>query len=231
MGRTHATSGAVTFLAVLPLLHQAGLSLTPFTMAVAAFAAAGAAVLPDLDHPQATVSRSLGWMTVGLSRLVAWCTGGHRGGTHSLLAVAALSGGAAAVDLAGALPRGLACAFLFSLATAAAQLRLAPPLVHTAICLVGEIGLVTLSAHHTVTAGVLPWAVAVGVAAHLVGDMLTREGVPLLWPVSTRRFRIASLSTGGTIEQLLVGPILAMCALVLGWRCYGSATLFSPPHR
>ena len=231
MGRTHAASGAVAFLAVLPLLHQAGLSLTPLTVPVAALAAAGAATLPDLDHPQATVSRSLGPVTVGLARLVAGCTGGHRGGTHSLLALAALTGGAAAVDFAGALPRVLACAFLFALATAAVQLRLARPLVHTAVCLAGGIGLVTLSAQHTVTAVVLPWAVAVGVAAHLVGDMLTREGVPLLWPVSARRFRIASLSTGGAIEQLFVGPALALCALVLGWQFYDSATLLGTPHR
>ena len=140
MGRTHGTSGAVAFLAAIPLLHQAGLSLTPLTVPVAALAAAGAATLPDLDHPQATVSRSLGLVTVWLSRLVAWCTGGHRGGTHSLLAVAALSDGAAVVDLAGALPRGLGYAFLFALA--AVQLRLARPLLHTAVCLTGGIGLV-----------------------------------------------------------------------------------------
>lgn len=131
MGRTHATSGAVAFLAVVPLLPQAGLPLTPLTVPVAALAAAGAATLPDLDHPRATVSHSLGPATVGLARLVAWCIGGHRGGTHSLLAVVAFSGGAAAVDLAGALPRGLACAFLFALATAAVQLRPARLLLHT----------------------------------------------------------------------------------------------------
>jgi len=157
-------------------------------------------------------------------------TGGHRGGTHSLLAVAVLSGAAVIVDLAGALPRGLAYAFLFALATAAVQLRLARPLVHTAICVAATIVLVTLSAEHTVTPGVLPWAVAVGATAHLVGDMLTRDGVPLLWPVSSRRHRIASLSTGGTIEQLVVGPGLALCALVLGWQLYDSAALYSPPH-
>jgi len=64
MGRTHATSGAVAFLAVLPLLHQAGLPLTPLAVPVAAIAAAGAATLPDLDHPQATVSQSLGPATL-----------------------------------------------------------------------------------------------------------------------------------------------------------------------
>jgi membrane-bound metal-dependent hydrolase YbcI (DUF457 family) len=230
MGRTHATSGALAFLAVLPLLSQAGLSLTPLTLPVAALAAAGAATLPDLDHPQATVSRSFGPVTVGLARRVSWCTGGHRGGTHSLVAVAALSGGAAGLDLTGALPRGLACAFLFALATAAVQLRLARPLLHTTICVAAAIGLVTLSAQHPVTPGVLPCAVGVGSAAHLVGDMLTAEGVPLLWPVSRRRFRIASLKTGGTIEQLLVGPGLALSALVLGWQMYGSTALYSGPH-
>lgn len=127
------------------------------------------------------------------------------------------------MDLAGALPRALAYAFLFALATAAVQLRLAWPLIHTATCVAGAIGLVLLSAQNTITAGVLPWVVAVGSAAHLVGDMLTREGVPLLWPVSNRRYRVASLSTGGPIERLLVGPGLALCALVMGWQLYDLA--------
>lgn len=230
MGRTHATSGAVAFLAVFPLLHQAGLDLTPLTVPVGALAAAGAATLPDLDHPQATVSRSWGPATTGLARVVAWCTGGHRGGTHSLVAVAALSIGAAAVDLTGGLLRGVALAFLFALATAAVQLRLARPFLHTVICVGGAVVLVTVSAQHSVTPGVLPFAVGVGSAAHLVGDMLTKEGVPLLWPVSRRRFRIASLSTGGFIEQLLVGPGLALCALVLGWQLYGSDALYLASH-
>lgn len=73
-------------------------------------------------------------------------------------------------------------------------------------------------------------AATVGCAAHLVGDMLTREGVPLLWPVSTRRCRIASLSTGGTIEQLLVGPGLGLRALVLGWQLYAHGALYGTPH-
>lgn len=230
MGRTHAASGAVAFLVVLPLLSQADLPLTPLTVPVGALAAAGAATMPDLDHPQATVSRSLGPATVGLARLVGWLTGGHRGGTHSLLAVVALSLGAAGADLAGAPARGIALAFLFALATAAVQLRLARPVLHTVICLAGAAILVTLSAQDTVAAGVLPWAVGIGAAAHLAGDMLTREGVPLLWPVSRHRFRVASLRTGGTIEHMLVGPGLALVALVLGWQLYGSGSLFTGPR-
>lgn len=230
MGRTHAAQRGGGVPGGPSAARSGGLPLTPLTVPVAALAAAGAATLADFDHPQATVSRSLGSVTVGLARLVSWCMGGHRAGTHSLGAVAALSFGAAGLDLAGALARGIGCAFLFALATAAVQLRLARPLLHTLICVAAGAVLVTWSAQDAVAPGVLPWAVGVGAAAHLAGDMLTRSGVPLLWPVCRRRFRVASLSTGGTVEQLLVVPGLALAALVLGWQLYGSAALDSGLH-
>ena len=46
--------------------------------------ALASALLPDLDHPQSLLGRQLPWISGPLSRLF-----GHRGFTHSLLAVAA----------------------------------------------------------------------------------------------------------------------------------------------
>ena len=47
-------------------------------------AALASALLPDLDHPKSVLGQRLSWISKPLSRLF-----GHRGFTHSLLAVAA----------------------------------------------------------------------------------------------------------------------------------------------
>ena len=85
MGRTHATSGAVAFLAALPVLTWADDSHGPVTVAVGALTAAGGAMLPDLDHPQATIARSLGPATRLLSELVARLSGAGAAAPRSLL--------------------------------------------------------------------------------------------------------------------------------------------------
>src|SRR5664279_2070383 len=81
MGRSHAATGAAAVLLVAP--HQPW----PVLVATAALGAA-AALLPDLDIESSTVSNSLGPITRLLSRGVALVSGGHRGGTHSLAALA-----------------------------------------------------------------------------------------------------------------------------------------------
>ena len=86
MGRTHATSGAVAFLALAPALDTYGIvPATPVTIVAGTLAAAGAALLPDLDHEHATVAQSLGFVTRSLTKIVSKISGGHRNGTHSLL--------------------------------------------------------------------------------------------------------------------------------------------------
>ena len=36
----------------------------------------------------------------------------------------------------------------------------------------------------------IPWAIAIGTATHVAGDMLTDEGVPLFWPLSRQHVRV-----------------------------------------
>src|SRR5664280_2002937 len=128
MGRSHAATGAAAVLLVEP--HQPW----PVLVATAALGAA-AALLPDLDIESSTVSNSLGPVTHLISRGVAWIAGGHRMGTHSLLAL-------------------------------------------------------VLVALYTLPAGPSsPYAgaVMIGYAAHPLGDFLTGNGIPLLWPLVRHR--------------------------------------------
>lgn len=83
MGRTHALTGAMAFGLAAPVLGAfAGLTAGELLLGTAV--CAGAAVLPDIDHPGSGISRTFGPLTRGFARLVAWTSGGHRHGTHSL---------------------------------------------------------------------------------------------------------------------------------------------------
>src|SRR5262249_2587989 len=97
MGHTHAISGAVLWLAAAgtvdrfaPALASHGAAET----AAAAVGCAGAAMLPDLDHPSSTVAHALGPGTHALARGTARMSGGHRPATHSppCAAVAGVAG-------------------------------------------------------------------------------------------------------------------------------------------
>ena len=97
MGPTHAMSGAAAGL-ILPSILP-GMTATPAVSLSFAGVCAGAALLPDIDSPGSTVSRSLGALTWGLSKVVnkvSWAfysatsgpkdnhrDGGHRTLTHT----------------------------------------------------------------------------------------------------------------------------------------------------
>ena len=58
----------------------------------------------------------------------------------------------------------------------------------------------------------------VGMVSHIVLDMMTVSGVALLYPLSDKRFRIASFRTGGLFDHLLlaVGSLLVLLLLYQG---------------
>ena len=86
LGFSHATSGALGwFLAAPAVANLIGQPLTAPELAVGAVACAGAALIPDLDHPQATIAWTFGPISKAAARLTALLAGGHRQGTHSLL--------------------------------------------------------------------------------------------------------------------------------------------------
>lgn len=86
MGRSHAPSGAAAW---LPIGAALGLSTTA-NLGLAVVAGV-AALAPDMDHPHAMLPRVIpGGRFV--ARRIANATGGHRHGTHALLAVPVVTG-------------------------------------------------------------------------------------------------------------------------------------------
>lgn len=219
MGRTHAMSGAVAAVAVLPALDSFGVEVNGWSLVVATVAAAGGAMLPDLDHPNATVAHALGSVTRATAKMVEALSGGHRNGTHSLLGCLVFAGLTYGITQAGPIATGLWLAFLFAIAAAAAGV----PVVrnrqaHTVVCLVAAAVLVPLGMLTYVPVGALPWAVGIGAAAHLVGDAATKQGVPLAWPLSRTRLRFANVTTGGpfdTAASWLLAAVLAVQVVLI----------------
>lgn len=84
MGTSHALSGATTWVAGAAALSAAGVTVGLPTVAAGAILCAGAALLPDLDHPKSRAARSLGPLTRGLACLIGGLCG-HRGATHYLI--------------------------------------------------------------------------------------------------------------------------------------------------
>ena len=209
MGRTHALSGAVGMLAVTPAVSAVTPSLTPHgpvALAAGTVVAAGAALLPDLDHPRATVARSLGPVTGALSKVVAAVSGGHRQATHSVAGVLLAAGLFGVAGSAGGWWAWVPVTLLAGLAVAA--VGLSKPVAAWA----GAGLVVAASAVAGVDLGSwLGLSVAIGCAAHLAGDCATVQGCPLLWPWR-RRYEYAHLRTGGRGEQWTAAVLVTVLA-------------------
>ena len=200
MGGHHAISGTAAWMALAGsatvMGNVVGLDLwdlDPAQVVAGAVVATGAALLPDIDHPSATISRSGGGLTKALTRAVS-SVAGHRGATHTLLAAALFTVLAAFVNgldwqvdvpVLGEVQAGAAllvtvmCA-LGTRALKAVEGRLLPWVVGLASGL-----LVAVVAPDTSIW--LPAAVAVGVLVHLVGDLLTTDGIPFpSWPLTVK---------------------------------------------
>lgn len=235
MGKTHAATGVCAGLALAPWV---GAHTLPAAVVVATVTA-GAALLPDLDHPGARASRLLGPVTGLLSRLLRatsrWLyartkgprderhNGEHRHLTHTLL-FAVLLGTLVAVGSAawgvpfivGTLVAGTLLAvdalgdWLLPVAAVAGGLWLLPS---------GGDSLGELAG----TSGWLGIAVGVGCIAHDLGDACTLSGVPLLapFPISgevwyeIRLPRPFRLRTGSVVEKRWVFSFFAVLALLL----------------
>lgn len=109
-------------------------------------------LLPDIDHPKSLLGQRLKWISQPIARAF-----GHRGFTHSLLAVA--------VSL-----------WLFQ---------------------------INVPADWLLPADVLQ-GMTLGYLSHIVADMLTPAGVPLLWPIRMRfRFPLLNSQKGNQLERVL----------------------------
>lgn len=81
MVSTHLVTGFLAGAGVVSFLHLNGLEAVLLLMG-----STGGALLPDLDHPKSWLGRRLPFISVPIAAVF-----GHRGITHSLLAVAGLA--------------------------------------------------------------------------------------------------------------------------------------------
>lgn len=240
LGVSHAMSGAALGLAVVGFAPRlAGVVPGAGTTLTFAAVCAGAALLPDLDHPSSVATRRFSvasWLACHavrpLSGMVYDLTRGrrdtgkgtHRGLTHTLVGALLLG---LAINVASArwgTPVLVGTLFV-CLALAIKGLDAIVPGPPSLVIAAG----LTFAVEQWVpggTAGTAGWlggAVTLGMVIHSVGDAVTESGAPLLWPVPIRsrhwypvgsprplRFR-----TGGSVEAWLVAPALAVTTFVL----------------
>lgn len=210
MGPAHSLSGAVAWLGVGAVAAERGHPMPPLVIIVGAALCAGAALVPDLDHKSATISRSFGPISklacAITNQLGEWVynltrskkdkhrEGGHRTLTHTWFWAAASGAAVYGLSYAG---RWAVLALMF---------------VHTVLAIEGLLWRWARRGHDVITwllgaaaswivyeqLGSHPdqasWAfsqpyawlalpIALGVLMHILGDALTVSGAPLFWPV------------------------------------------------
>ncbi|MBL1073739.1 metal-dependent hydrolase [Nocardia sp. 2] len=228
LGHSHATSGALAWsaaAAALPLTlmtypaMQSG-NIAAVDLVMGTFLTAGAALLPDADHPKGTISHVLGPVSHYACKLINKISGGHRHGTHSFLFVALVTYGTWAGEHWIGRNFTLALCF-FLLALAVKALHLAPGgddiKSWGTVIILATCG--TFAIDHWISdkPAWLPFCVGLGSLAHILGDCLTDRGCRLLWPLKIRtRFPIID-RTGNKVETLIVVPLFALATLGLLW--------------
>ncbi|HWT33226.1 MAG TPA: metal-dependent hydrolase [Microbacterium sp.] len=254
MGTSHAVSGAAAWIAVTATtLPALGLHpLTPGAVLLGAGVCAGAALLPDADHHSATIAHSVPVLGQAVADTVETVSGGHRHGMHSLLAVA----GTLAATFGLGMLRWTPAGWDHSLQVGSALAVMACTAFALKVLTLFRSWLPAWLVGAVVAGGILLWApeqfgwlplcTGLGFAVHLVGDALTVEGVPLLWPLNPRPpallaempvlramwkrngyLAVPVLGHAGSVREWLLMLLLATYAvwgiasaamLLVGWR-------------
>ncbi len=229
LGRDHALLGAAAAVGLGgPVAHLWHRTLSPGQLAAAGVVTAGFALFPDIDEPGSTVSRRLGPASRAVSKITGKLAGGHRQATHSILFAVGVM---AAVRALGGFTLTAVLIIYFALSLTLAMLvpaksvkkgsavALTVPVVvawwvwrsETGSWLSFGHGL----GHHRLWTW-LPVAAGAGVALHLVGDMVTKEGVPLFWPIHTH-LAVPLLGHTESLREVIVGSTLSVGLAVLTW--------------
>lgn len=245
MGPTHAMSGAAAWLfGAGAVTAVTGSHLSTEQILVGAGVCAGCALLPDIDSPSSTVARSIGPITQGLAYLVSAASnaayrltagprdenreGGHRTLTHTLLfAVAVGAAVSALVTSIGTWAVAGTLFFTLSLALRGLLVDWAKKEGWIAVTLASAAAAFWA---YTIVGGQSFWwlgfAVTGGMVVHDLGDMITKQGAPLLAPLPVRGKRwwefslpgFLRIRAGGLFEYALLLPALTVAALLgLGW--------------
>ncbi|SFD63076.1 LexA-binding, inner membrane-associated putative hydrolase [Actinopolyspora alba] len=243
-GPTHAMSGLAAWAAVTALAgaHTIG-QLSPKTWVVGATLATGSALLPDIDHPSSTVARTFGAVSRGVSSAMSGLSGflyrltrtqhdsdragTHRGFTHTVVfAILAGLTTTAIVQSSNGTAVGIVM-FVFAGLTVRGLLNNWSPqsdaLLIAAVSLVLTIVCWAWAGDQPHDAAAFGMAVMIGCVAHFIGDAITEQGCPMLWPLpfgGQTWYPVAPpkalrMRTGGKVELALIGPGLTIVAVLL----------------
>lgn len=196
MGGHHAISGTAGALA---LAGTTGVSLGAIDvgsgMSLASFAAmvTGAALLPDADHHNATIAHSLPKLgplpspSEIICRMIGKISGGHRHGTHSIIGIAAFVALAMLLGQLryGGLAIGAAIMGFVLTSFALKALKLSGPFSVLPWGLSLAVAGFVMKEFDT-DPFMLPLAVSLGCAIHIVGDMATTDMCPILYPLNPK---------------------------------------------
>ena len=212
MGRSHLLLGAAGYLAVEACAPGLGLhEAAPPELAAGALVAVGAAMLPDLDHPDATVARTLGPVTHVLSRVTHVLAGGHRKGTHTVWAWLIVSALTYWALRRSSSPWVVLGASVFAAALFLRVLTEADGIICLLLAAVLG-GAATLAGGHEHS-----WllvAVSSGYALHMVGDIITTEGIPPFFPFGPQ-MSFPIIGSVGHWRERLAGALCGFLAFYL----------------
>ena len=214
MGRTHVYSGMAAGAATLPIAPVEGVVAAVAWVAVAG----GAALVPDLDHPNATMTRMWGPVLVPLHKAVRWLGRGHRGGSHDIIVAPAVVWLIAWAASRHEVSAGILIAIVIGLGIRGAEFVVPGKLFeHPAVNIAIAGNVAWLSATYAMTLAWLPWALALGVVVHVIGDAVTRTGVPIpfTWLDGRATHNKGALTTGRWYERWLIAPGFLAAALLL----------------
>ncbi len=249
MGPSHALSGAAVWLGGSWALQQFDVyHQSPLEIAVGTAVCAGGALLPDIDlsgrvtsgEGGATVANTFGRLSLFVAEVVEKASlavykltrlkhdpereNGHRTLTHTLPFAAGM--GALTTWACGAGGKWAVLGILFLMLGLALR-----GLFHTFAAKAGWIPITLLSgaaAYGTnvyLPAGrgypLLGVAVGIGCVVHLLGDVITSAGAPILWPLPTGRRlwrmvgvpNIFAVSVGGKVETILLRGAFTLVAI------------------
>ncbi|MHA7241030.1 metal-dependent hydrolase [Arthrobacter sp. TMS1-12-1] len=255
MGAHHAACGAAAWVAattrieihpghllpVLPDTVTLGLGLldvSPVGVVTGALVTAGAALLPDADHHNATIAHSLPPLSNLLCAGVGAISGGHRRGTHSLLGVCAFVAVAFVAGLwtvgtadFGTIYPGAGVLTVLLVSFAAKALRIIPDSMRRSPWAVGLTAGAFVTAFAPEEQFWFPLAVGIGVVVHILGDMLTTGGCNPVYPFRLRRPR--SLARMPVVAQIwrpngnIAVPVLGNAGSLREWCLLVPVSLYA----
>jgi inner membrane protein len=60
------------------------------------------------------------------------------------------------------------------------------------------------------------WGIYLGIMSHIFLDMVTKGGIPLLYPLSKKKYSLTKIKTGSFIETIIMVAMIAAIIILIG---------------